>query len=142
MVDEFLTKEYYLSRKFIGSGHEIRSICQSFDLDSPNLETEAEKNVFLALCDRSYSFPLGETSVHIGASTPTARSTTSWFWMNSKQRVTYQLNFLPNEPNFEFNDEYCLSIGRTIQHPLFAFKDVSCNGDIQQFLCEKIISKI
>jgi hypothetical protein len=101
-----------------------------------SLETKQEADNFLSLCNKNMKLLNGFISV--GAVTLQGKSTDQWYWVNSGKRINYPIAFLPGEPNFLNDLEFCLSVVKNSKD-IFMFNDTTCNDPIErQFICEKI----
>lgn len=126
-------KSYYLPRHFKSFGVYTRSICTAYGMDLLTLETSAEADHFLGLCqENAHHF---DSLTHVGGMALEGKSLNTWYWLNSGKEIVYPLKFAPGQPD-NFNDtEYCLSIMKSENG--FLFNDVNCNDvDKLKFICQ------
>ena len=83
---------------------------------------------------------LFEQWTHIGGITLASKSTTRWYWVNSGNRINYQMQFLPGMPDNPSGNEFCLSFGKT-QNGLL-YNDIDCYAQYEfKFICQQDIIK-
>lgn len=114
-------------------------MCHSYGLQFVSLDTEHEMDQFLEFCfEDSVLFDIHTL---VGGISYTGNSKTDFYWMNSGNKIDYELKFGPGEPNNWNNQEYCLSavkwtIGDLIE---FKFNDYPCSKaeSPEEFICQQ-----
>lgn len=105
-------------------------------MDVLSLETAAEADMFLGLCQANASF--FEQWTHVGGITLAGKNRSTWYWVNSGKRIHYDLKFGHGQPDNAGNNEYCLSIGKGPDN-IFYFNDITCYAIYEfKFICQKI----
>lgn len=126
-------KTYWVSTHFKGFWNEALNICHSFGMQFASLETSKEAKNFLQLCDKKNN--LCEHDIHIGGLTTVGKSRTDWYWVDSGNKVTYDLKFGANEPNNAHGNEMCLAL--IVNSENVVFNDVPCYGETSfKFICQ------
>lgn len=70
--------------------------------------------------------------LHFGALTTVAKSKTDWYWVNSGNRVDYNIKFADSQP--DGGSELCLILQ---PKPHLKFHDVGCHGvSSEKFICQ------
>lgn len=142
-INKTETKSYYIPRHVKALWSHTRSICTSHGMDAVSLETKAEEQNFLVMCYNNAA--LFDQWTHIGGISLVAKSTTSWFWVNSGNRISYPMAWMPDQPDFGHGNplviEYCLSIGKMAGN-VFGFNDINCFGYNEfKFICQRSTRK-
>lgn len=129
-------KSYWVPRQFRATWMMTRSICQAYGFDIVSLDTLAEMEAVVRMCEDNRI--LFTECVHVGAMAGTGRSTTDWYWVNSNSRVSYDLPWMDNQPDFYGNVEICMCLGSYKQ---FRVNDISCYGSWEStFICESKVT--
>lgn len=128
-------KSYFIPRYFKAYWTQIKTICQSYGMETLSLETKQEADDFLGNLN-NYAL-LFDQYAHIGGISSVPRSKTDWFWENSLKKVNYSMNFAPNQPDGSGNclavDKYVVNGSRT-----YGFNDINCYGRHEEtFFCQK-----
>lgn len=126
-------KTYYISHVFKTHWTHARSICQSYGMEFLSLETLQEQNSFFKLCENKAD--LFEDWTFIGGYTIEGKSLDKWYWVNSGKRIDYSLTFGHGMPDFGWNQEFCLCLGK--QTKTFFMNDALCQGFEKKFICQK-----
>lgn len=102
-----------------------------------SMESLAEMNFVLdALRHAVASDARRREHFHIGAATNVLGSRTFWNWINTGNRVNYDLRFCSSQPGNELGDENCLVVDVDAN---FCLSDAPCHSNIfneQQFICQ------
>lgn len=131
-------KEYYIPRHFKAYWHQVKRICESYGLDAVSLETGPESDYLLRLLEpQKHNIP-----VYIGAITRKPGSKNDWFWINSGNKIDYDLFWCENQPDGmskpHWGNEQCLSITIDKKVKKLGFNDVFCNRyETAKFVCQK-----
>lgn len=105
-------------------------------MDVVSLDTEDESDHFLRLCQKKSS--VFESLTYIGGIASSGFGADGWFWWNSGERITYQLDWAEHEPNFIEGKEYCLSVAHYANLGVFKLNDISCFGQHElKFICQQ-----
>lgn len=73
---------------------------------------------------------------HVGGVSSEGANKHSWFWIDSGNRIQFDLNWAFKEPNNKHGGtEYCLSIKKL--NGGFGFNDIRCSNFKSKFLCSK-----
>lgn len=101
-----------------------------------SLETLREANHFSQLCEPNAQ--LIERWTFVGGIATVAKSKTSWYWVNSGNRIDYDLKFAPGQPDNANNNEMCLSIGFVSGNASLnlIFNDLPCSTVVTRFICQ------
>lgn len=102
------------------------NICHSYGMEFLSLDSGQEAEKFLQLCASNIN--LFDEWTNIGGLTKVAKSTTEWFWVATGEKLNFNLNFMPGEPNDGGGtgvNEMCLSFkfsdaGKAL------FNDIKC----------------
>ena len=74
---------------------------------------------------------------YIDGMTLTPNSTTDWYWTKNGEKISFSIPWQPDEPNFDSNVEYCLSVW--IQDiKVIGFNDGQCQNIEWPFICQRI----
>lgn len=122
-MDSCREKVFYLPRFFQSFWTDVRSICIAYGMDFVSLETAHEADSFLEICKNNAAF--SPQYVHVGALTMVLKSPNEWFWVNSGNRITYQIKWTKNN-NCLFHDVECASP----KHNIY-----------QNFVCQRYVWK-
>lgn len=125
-------KSYWVPRHFKAQWQYARPICQSLGLDIVSLDTLGEYQAVAEMCEKERDF-FGNF-VHVGGIAISKQSKTEWYWVGSKQNVSYEMVWQDGQPDND--NEWCLSLQKDGQ---FKFSDVSCYGGPEEnFICQKV----
>lgn len=95
------------------------------------LDTLDEFQKFKTLCGANKQ--LFDRYFHIGGLTTIAKSKTEWYWVNSGNKVNYEMSWLSKEPNNYNNREMCLTFAKDPT----GFNDIACyNASELNFVCQ------
>jgi hypothetical protein len=135
---ELYQKTYYLPKSFLTEWQHARGICQQYGMEIISFESSEEANNFLDIVEK---YNLHETPpywIYIGGMTNVLKSKSDWYWMNSGNKVNYELKWGPGEPNNNNGREYCLDIGRynVDDKNLPFFNDAGCYSKSYMFVCQ------
>lgn len=113
-------------------------------MDVVTLETADEAEKFLDVCKKNHQL-LGPLA-HVGAISMEGKSVDKWYWVKSGKQIEYPIKFLPNEPNFYNNSEFCLAVAKDSKNDFF-FSDVNCKAELQnphefKFICERTSDRV
>ena len=126
-------KSYYLVKHLKTFWLHARGICQSYGMEFASLETKAEADHFLGLCDKNIAL-FTDDYTHIGAITMVGK--TDWYWVNSGKKVDYPIKWMVGQPDFYAANEFCLTVRKTPGD--FSFNDLNCYGAFEsKFICQK-----
>lgn len=113
-----------------------RAICKSFDFDILTLDTLDEKNDVARMIEDNHK--LFSEWIHIGGMTESPKSTSEWYWVNSNEKVSYNMQWNKGDPNNNQNRELCLGLAN---QKGANFVDISCQGAHEEkFICQKVTS--
>ncbi|KAG5681266.1 hypothetical protein PVAND_010717 [Polypedilum vanderplanki] len=126
-------KTFFIPRHFRTSWVNSRSICKSYGFDIASFETLQEANAVMSFC-KNHSDSL-DYWTYVGGISLKARSTKNWYWVNSGRKISFEIPFARNAPDFAGSDEWCLALG---PKATFDFNDVNCNGYEFKFICQRI----
>jgi len=128
-------KTYYVSTTNRISWSDVRPICQSHGMDFVSLETLDEVGKFFTLFGSSPD--ASDNFYSVGGITSRAGTVDSYIWLNSGNRISYELPFASGEPNNLGGHENCLSIGRSAYNSSnFLFNDIDCTNSFIRFICQ------
>ena len=69
--------------------------------------------------------------------TLTPRSPTDWYWTKNGEKISFPIPWQPDEPNFDYNEEFCLSVW--IQNVrVIGFNDGRCLSSLWPYICQRI----
>ena len=120
---------------------EARAICKSYDYELTTFETLIEAKTFFSMVDHANVFKKFDgTFFLIDGTTLTPKSATDWYWTKSRKKIQFSIPWLPQQPDFGYNLEYCFSFGRRNGSENFGFNDIRCYDAIYHFVCQKIKS--
>lgn len=126
-------KYFFIPRSFKASWYKTQTICKAFGFE---FATFANINEFRNITEKMVAYKdLFTEYVGVGGITTVPRSTTEWYWAETDTKVSFEMKWSPNEPNFGNSGEYCLSVG---PWSTYCFNDNNCNYE-NSFLCQKII---
>lgn len=98
-----------------------------------SLETLEEQKSFLDLCEKKAD--LFEDWTFIGGYASEGKAVDKWYWVNSGKRADYALKFGSGLPDFGWNLEFCLCLGKQIK--TFYMNDCLCQGLEKRFVCQR-----
>lgn len=75
--------------------------------------------------------------IFIGAIATEPSSKYDWYWVSSNKRITYDLPWSEDEPNYANDNEWCLLLTQNYD---FKFNDVAPDGYKLKFLCQRFES--
>jgi len=113
---------------------QAHGICQNNGMEFVSLDTLAEADNMFNLC-QSVADKF-DHQTHVGAITIEPQNVNTWYWVNSGNRVDYDMKFdkLYNNPDNSGGIEYCLSL---IKRTDFSFNDLACYGHHEtKFICQ------
>lgn len=90
-------KAYYMSSFIKTSWVNVRPFCQSYGMDILSLETAAEADNFLRLCQ--YNYNIMDPFTYIGGYSSLVKNPNSWYWVNSGKKIDYSLKWGAGQPN-------------------------------------------
>ncbi|XP_037025085.1 C-type lectin domain family 4 member A-like [Bradysia coprophila] len=125
-------KTYWVPRHFKAQWQYARPICHAYGFDIVSLETLEEYEAVAEMCEKERD--LFGSFVHVGGVAISKRSKTDWYWVSSRQTVSYNMTWQDGQPDND--NEWCLSLQKDGQ---FKFNDISCYGSWEEkFICQKI----
>lgn len=133
------TKTYYLANSIFFKTDWVGAynFCKDNGMELVALSTENEANNLLSLCSANAANFQG-LSPFIGAITPTAGSTTDWFWYESGEKINYALIWQSRQPDNALGVENCLQIGISSSGK-WGFGDSNCYQTTSTFMCQDVI---
>ncbi|CAG9807027.1 unnamed protein product [Chironomus riparius] len=112
--------------------------CKAFNLELATFETLTEAQTFLNMAwNHNFIMSHNLTFFLIDGMTLTPKSTTDWYWTKNGEKISFKIPWQPDEPNFEFEEEHCLSVW--IQDvKAIGFNDCKCQKLTWPFICQRI----
>lgn len=86
------------------------------------------------LCKRHQSI-LHNDSVFIDGIALSKMSKTDWYWTNSGKKINYEMEWGRNQPNFQNQNQWCLSLD---PESGYKFNDLQCQEEVRPFICQKV----
>lgn len=127
-------KIFYVPRQYKTSSCLVRPVCKAHGFDIASLDTLQEFNVVNLLCQRHMQNLLHNDSVLIDGLAMQKMSKSDWYWTNSGKKINYEMEWAPNQPNFQKQNQWCLSLDNSN----YKFNDIKCYDDNHTFMCQKI----
>ncbi|CAG9802947.1 unnamed protein product [Chironomus riparius] len=128
-------KTFYLPRYFRTTWMLARAMCKSYDLEFASADTLDEATTLVSFVKNNSGYVY--VTALIGGLTLTPKSKTDWYWVNSGNKVAYDIPWYVTQPNNYEGKEQCLGIGRGYKDK-FDFHDYKCMGEDLTFICQKI----
>lgn len=109
-----------------------RPICKAYGFDVVSLDTLEEMEAVADMCEENKN--LFGWFIHIGGVASTSKSKTDWYWVNSNEKVSYDMLWQNGQPDFSGSNEWCLTLEKSSK---FKFNDIPCHGSWEEkFICE------
>ncbi|CAG9805260.1 unnamed protein product [Chironomus riparius] len=123
-------KTFLLQRYSSAPWAESKAICKAFDLDLVSFETLVESRAFLNMLDTNSALrTLASISVWSdGITLSSIGSTTDWYWSKTGKKISFSIDWLPNQPNGNNDQQYCMCIARHDFSSTLKFNDCFCYG--------------
>ena len=101
-----------------------------------SIDSQAEADYFIPRFVQNLA--LIEVSAHVGAIATIARSSTEWYWVETSQKVSFPIPWLPGQPDNYGNNEMCMTITKASVSSIF-FNDIPCSEIIlRNFICQTV----
>ena len=134
-----------MPRVFRGDWLTAKLTCKTFDKELVTFESLDEFKKFQQLWeDYKYSkYFEAPFYLHVDGFTKTPKSTDEWYFTKNGKKISFEMPWLNEEPNFGQRIEYCLSVGKKSSDELLKFNDSICynsrkNYHFNSFVCQKI----
>jgi hypothetical protein len=131
-------KIYYLSTHMKASFINAQSYCSSLGLELASFETREESDwfsdIFVAsrqVIDPGWCF-IGGMRIFNDA----ALSKANWYWLNSGQKINYDLTWDPQQPDNNNGIQWCLGLSK-INSNSTIYADIECYNREESFICQK-----
>lgn len=126
-------KTFFVPRYFKTASSVVRPICQAHGYDAASLDTLEEFEAVSLLCKRHQNL-INNDYVHIDGITMTPKSQKDWYWTVSGKKVNYEMSWAPKNLDFNYNSEWCLSLGPA---NVYQFNDIRCQDQNLSFICQR-----
>lgn len=81
---------------------------------------------------------LPDNTMIVGGMALTPRSRTDWYWVTNDEKISFDIPWGQNQPDFDYGSQWCLFAEKNVQYR-FRFHDGRCSvANEDKFLCNKL----
>jgi len=115
-----------------------KALCKSFGLELATFETLTEAETFIQVAKENQFIKANiHPHVIVDGMTLTPRSITDWYWTRTGEKIHFTLPWRKNEPSFQGDIEYCMSLFLHEAHDL-GFNDIRCQNEALPYICQRM----
>lgn len=134
-----IEKSYFIPRFFTADWYEALTICKEYGMKLATAENNEQSDALARMLDPHKAD--ASVGFHVGGLTLAIAYPTEFYWLDSGNRIEYDLHWHTNQPDGNtvgtLGRERCLGITK---FPFMAYNDINCNSYTKDsFVCEKSI---